>query len=77
MTEKRLYGADVEQNCNITFLAERGNKLRLMSYRTDPWASEDETNNPQSKEDMLSYKHALFLFSGAISGEEILTQRGQ
>ena len=68
MTEKRLYGSDVEQNCNITFIAERDNQLRLMSYRTDPWMSEDEIN-----EDDLSYKHSVFLFSGAIAGQDILT----
>jgi len=41
MAEKKLFGAEHETNCNITFLAEHDNKIRLMSFRSDPWLRED------------------------------------
>jgi len=48
-----------------------------MSYRTDPWMKEDEIQDKNSKEDMLSYKHSFFIFSGSIASKDILTSRGR
>ena len=72
MAEKKLFKAEHETNCNIMFLAERKGKIRLMSFRSDPWLREDCT--PTKYEYVDSYKHSIFLFSGEITDREILTE---
>ena len=54
MAEKKLFNGQSETNSNIMFLAERKGKIRLMCYKSDPWARDDET------------QHKLFMFSGVL-----------
>ena len=44
MAEKKLYGDKFndEINCDIMFLVERLDKIRLMSYKCNPWLPPNE-----------------------------------
>jgi hypothetical protein len=72
MPEKKLFGAEHETNCNITFLAEHDNKVRLMSFRSDPWLREDAY--PDEYDFEHSFEHSIFLFNGAITDSKIYTE---
>ena len=64
MIEQRLFEKGKETNCDIMFLVRRGKKIRLMSFKSNPWLKFDE---PASDVDPDVYKHAIFMFSGHLS----------
>ena len=72
MAEKKLFKAEHETNCNIMFLAERKGKIRLMSFRSDPWLRENAKDEEYAFPD--SFEHSLFLFNGAITDRTIYTE---
>ena len=37
MVEQKLFKKSKETNCDIMFLARRGRKTRLMSFKSNPW----------------------------------------
>ena len=37
MVEKRLFNKLKETNCDIMFLVRRKDKIRLMSFKSNPW----------------------------------------
>ena len=39
MCEQKLFGKTHEENCDIMLLVERKGKMRLISYKIDPWAN--------------------------------------
>lgn len=63
MVEQKLFEKSKETNCDIMFLVRRKDKLRLMSFKANPWLGLDDTAN---KTDPDIVKHALFLFSGKL-----------
>ena len=46
------------------FLVRRKHKVRLMSFKSNPWLALDEW--PSSNADPDIYKQALFIFSGCL-----------
>ena len=42
MCEKKLFNSEKETNTDIMFLAERDGKLRLMSFKHNPWLGKNE-----------------------------------
>ena len=58
MAEKKLFGADHEENSNVMFLAQREGKTRLMSFKCNPWLESD-------------HNEAIFLFSGVLAQKTI------
>ena len=51
------------------FLVRRDNKIRLISFKSNPWLKFEENvvaDNNDEEEDPDIYKQALFMFSGWI-----------
>ena len=46
------------------FLVEREGKIRLMSFKSNPWFRKDEHPN---KYDTTLFKHSIFIFSGILA----------
>ena len=42
MAERKLFDKDKETNCDIMLLVEREGKIRLMSYKNNPWLHEND-----------------------------------
>ena len=55
MVEQKLFEKSKETNCDIMFLVRRGEKIRLMSFKSNPWLKFDE---PASDVDPDVYKQA-------------------
>ena len=66
MVEQKLFEKSKETNCDIMFLVRRNRKIRLMSFKSNPWLGLDEPPNA----DPDIYKHSIFLFSGRL--EQVL-----
>ena len=64
MVEQKLFGKKKETNCDIMFLVRRERKIRLMSFKSNPWLKEEEI--PKDNDDPDIYKQAIFLFSGYL-----------
>ena len=64
MVEQKLFEKSKETNCDIMFLVRRNGKIRLMSFKSNPWLRFDE---PASDVDPDVYKQAIFMFSGVLS----------
>ena len=69
MVEQKLFEEDKETNCDIMFLVRRTtetgeDKIRLMSYKSNPWLAYDEDVDMNDKE---IYKQAIFIFNGNLS----------
>ena len=45
MVEQKVFEQDKETNCDIMFLVEREGKIRLMSFKSNPWLRRDEYPN--------------------------------
>ena len=69
MVEKNVFDFPSEINCNIMFLVERQGKIRLMSFKSNPWLMPDK--DVQKKSDSFLYKDSIFLFSGILAGPSI------
>ena len=67
MIEQKLFEKSKETNCDIMFLVRRENKLRLMSFKSNPWLG---LNEEPTSADPDIYKNAIFLFSGRL--EQVL-----
>ena len=39
MCEQKLFGKTHEKKCDIMLLVERKGKMRLISYKSDPWVN--------------------------------------
>ena len=75
MVEQKLFKKSKETNCDIMFLARRGRKIRLMSFKSNPWlqfAADTSTNN-----DSDIYKQAIFIFSGNLHYMPTESQDGE
>ena len=64
MIEKKIFEADYESNCNIMFLVKRNNKIRLMSYKNNPWRNTENDDNEYRAQD------SLYLFKGILGQHE-------
>ena len=64
MVEQNLFDFPKESNCDIMFLVEHNGKIRLMSYKSNPWLRKDEY---PSKNDTTLFKQSLFIFSGVLA----------
>ena len=64
MIEQKLFEKGKETNCDIMFLVRRKGKIRLMSFKSNPWLKFDE---PASEVDPDVYKQAIFMFSGVLN----------
>ena len=42
MVEHKVFKEEKETNCDIMFLAERLGKIRLMSFKSNPWLHKGE-----------------------------------
>ena len=42
MVEQRVFEFERESNCDVMFLVERQGKIRLMSFKSNPWLRRDE-----------------------------------
>ena len=62
MVEQKLFEKSKETNCDIMFLVRRNKKIRLMSFKSNPWLGLNELPNA----DPDIYKNAIFLFSGKL-----------
>ena len=63
MVEQKLFKRHKETNCDIFFLVRKDDKIRLMSYKTNPWrrhSDKDATN------DADACKQSVYLFSGNL-----------
>ena len=63
MVEQKLFKKQKETNCDIMFLVRREGKIRLMSYKSNPWLKFDEEANDA---DADVFKQSLFMFSGSF-----------
>ena len=63
MVEKKLFKKEKETNCDIMFLVQRKGKMRLMSFKCNPWLQFTELPNDADPEVV---KHSLYLFSGLL-----------
>ena len=64
MVERKVFEFERESNCDIMFLAEREGKIRLMSFKSNPWLRRDEF--PRSNQENI-FKQSIFLFSGILA----------
>ena len=64
MVEQKLFDKSKEMNCDIMFLVRRQHKIRLMSFKSNPWLALNEQPNRQVDPDI--YKQAIFIFSGTL-----------
>ena len=64
MAEQKLFEMSRESNCDIMFLVRRRNKVRLMSFKSNPWLSQKEKPNRQTHPEI--YKQAIFIFNGVL-----------
>ena len=62
----------MEANCDIMFLVERKNKVRLMSFKSNPWLRKDE----YPRYDHRIVKDSIYLFSGVMARPESFNQGG-
>ena len=65
MIEKKVFDQDHETNCDIMFLVERDDKIRLMSFKTNPWLQKDWKKTKES--DQRIVKESIYLFSGVMA----------
>ena len=63
----------MEANCDIMFLVERKNKVRLMSFKSNPWLRKDEY--PKKGDDRV-VKDSIYLFSGIMARPESFNPSG-
>ena len=42
MVEQRVFKKEKETNCDIMFLASHNGKIRLMSFKSNPWIAKGE-----------------------------------
>lgn len=63
MIEQKLFEKSKETNCDIMFLVRRNKKLRLMSFKSNPWLNRDEE---PSKADPDIVKNSIYLFTGRL-----------
>ena len=62
MCEKKVFQEENETNSDIMFLAERNGKMRLMSFKSNPWLnSEDEDDHGFDE-----VNDSIYLFSGIL-----------
>ena len=64
MVERKVFEFERESNCDVMFLAEKDGKIRLMSFKANPWLRRDEY--PKSNQDNI-FKQSIFLFSGILA----------
>lgn len=64
MVEQKLFEKKKETNCDIMFLVRHKGKIRLMSFKCNPWLG---FNDKPSSADPDIYKQAIFLFSGCLA----------
>ena len=62
MCEQKLFGKMHETNCDIMFLAENQGKIRLMSFKSNPWLSTQQ---------MVSVKSSIHISTGFLTMEAI------
>ena len=72
MVEQKLFEEDKETNCDIMFLVRRTtetgeDKIRLMSYKSNPWLAYDEDVKKNDDDEEIIYKQAIFIFNGNLS----------
>ena len=63
MVEQKLFGKQKETNCDIMFLVSRKGKVRLMSFKSNPWMQHDDLPNDADPD---IYKSSIFIFSGSL-----------
>ena len=63
MVEQKLFKRKKETNCDIFFLVRREEKIRLMSFKSNPWLDFSEV---PGEADSDIYKQSIFLFSGSF-----------
>ena len=64
MVEQKLFKKYKETNCDIFFLVRKDDKIRLMSYKSNPWRRFSEKSIETTDSDVC--KQSLFLFSGSL-----------
>ena len=65
MVEQKLYEKEKETNCDIMFLVKREAKVRLMSFKNNPWLVPGEV--PLRDIDPDVDRNKVFIFSGVLS----------
>ena len=68
MVEQKVFKQNSEVNCDIMFLVERKGKIRLMSFKSNPWLPVIP-NTIKSGTDQI-YRNSIFLFSGVLARPE-------
>ena len=64
MVEQKLFKREKETNCDIFFLVRREEKIRLMSFKSNPWL--DFAEEPSEADEDI-YKQSIFLFNGSFT----------
>lgn len=64
MVEQKLFKKSKETNCDIFFLVRREDKLRLMSFKSNPWL---DFNEDAGEADSDVFKQSIFMFSGSFT----------
>ena len=67
MVEQKVFEQDKETNCDVMFLVERQDKIRLMSFKSNPWLRK---NDNRRKADKTIVKESIYLFSGVMAQPE-------
>jgi hypothetical protein len=63
MVEQKCFKKTKETNCDIMFLVRRKGKIRLMSFKSNPWL---EFSDHATAADPDVHKNSIFLFSGTL-----------
>ena len=65
-TETKIYGNDNQYMIDIMFLARRKNKVRLLSFRMNPFLYESDVTGYTDKGIFLPQETKFIIFSGYV-----------
>ena len=66
MVEQKCFEKKKETNCDIMILVRKDDKIRLMSFKSNPWLPYEHVAS--EAEDIDVVKQSIFIFSGDIYG---------